>query len=350
MNKHRVGDIPHNDEMIVINHPVDPESAHNTLVAQRPTGELTRPEDNNVDDPSSKWYFNQINNFNETNDLRSVTGAINYIINQFVNINVLKAIKIKFAFSVLIEKHSHYESNGFKKVEDDYVQYSLSLGTEHFAKSAPFTLIFKKREEQQEILNDYLNASIRNMIEYVLDTSSTKYIGITGVAFYVFPLFGTGTRLIGCEELIKNQWIYSCNGDEGLCVIECIYIALHEEDYKDLKGARHRIFSKLKKQYEELFDKKYSYDIKNLNLNSTLELACKKYGLTFNIYSWSKEENKYEFEYDIAGGDTKVNLLLLSTTDLNNNQIQQIMYIKDLNSLTKMHICPKCQYMPPAML
>jgi hypothetical protein len=189
--------------------------------------------------------------------------VVDYVIDQYADLSesgeALKAIKIKFAFSVLIERHRTSPAQGFTQVEEEYVQYSLTLGTEHSAKSAPFTLIFAKGDQHQQVLNEYLNASIRNMIEYVLDASSTKYVGITGVAFYIFPLLSTGSRLIGYEELIKNKWIYACNGsgadgvagDEGLCVIECIYIALHEEDYKKLKNARQRIFVKLKQQYED---------------------------------------------------------------------------------------------------
>jgi hypothetical protein len=126
-------------------------------------------------------------------------------------------------------------------------------------------------------------------------------------------------------------------------------MALHEDDYKKLKGGCRNIFAKLKKQYEELFGKKYSYDVSNLELNSTLELASKKYGLTFNIYSYSKEQNKYELEYTVGDNKkNKVNLLFVNTTDLNKNHIQHVMYIKNLDSLTKLHVCPKCQYIPPA--
>jgi hypothetical protein len=45
MHKHATGNIPHNNEMIVINEPVDPQTAHKVLVTQRPEDEITRPDE-----------------------------------------------------------------------------------------------------------------------------------------------------------------------------------------------------------------------------------------------------------------------------------------------------------------
>jgi hypothetical protein len=42
------------------------------------------------------------------------------------------------------------------------------------------------------------------------------------------------------------------------------------------------------------------------------------------------------------------NLLMISGCDKNNNNQIHVMYIKDIQKYTKLHICPKCGYIPPA--
>jgi hypothetical protein len=62
------------------------------------------------------------------------------------------------------------------------------------------------------------------MLEHI-PGSSTKYIAITGISFNVYRLKNTGAILVGFEELIKNQHIYSCANDLLKYVLKCIFIA-----------------------------------------------------------------------------------------------------------------------------
>jgi hypothetical protein len=39
---------------------------------------------------------------------------------------------------------------------------------------------------------------------------------------------------------------------------------------------------------------------------------------------------------------------MINGVDENKNQVVHVMYIKDIQNFTKMHICPKCGYIPPA--
>jgi hypothetical protein len=41
-------------------------------------------------------------------------------------------------------------------------------------------------------------------------------------------------------------------------------------------------------------------------------------------------------------------LLLLTGYDENKNKMTHVMYIKDLENFMKLHVCPKCGYIPPA--
>jgi hypothetical protein len=43
-----------------------------------------------------------------------------------------------------------------------------------------------------------------------------------------------------------------------MCVLECIYISVYKEEYKKQKGCKKDIATKLKKFYQELFNKPFS--------------------------------------------------------------------------------------------
>jgi hypothetical protein len=51
----------------------------------------------------------------------------------------------------------------------------------------------------------------------------------------------------------------------------------------------------------------------------------------------------------IGDGEIIHNLLMISGCDENNNNQIHVMYIKDIQKYTKLHICPKCGYIPPAV-
>jgi hypothetical protein len=51
-------------------------------------------------------------------------------------------------------------------------------------------------------------------------------------------LSNTGSWIVGMEKYLKNQNIYSCVSGDHMCVLECIYIAVHKEEYKKLDGSK----------------------------------------------------------------------------------------------------------------
>jgi hypothetical protein len=67
------------------------------------------------------------------------------------------------------------------------------------------------------------------------------------VFHYIYRLSKTGSKIGGIENYIKNQNIYHCLCGEHMCVLECIYIAVHLEEYKKLRGNVKDITSKSKK-------------------------------------------------------------------------------------------------------
>jgi hypothetical protein len=81
----------------------------------------------------------------------------------------------------------------------------------------------------------------------------------------------------------------------------------------------------------------------------TLKHTSFKFNLKFIIYGLN-ENARYEFLNYIDENEEKDitvhYLLLICGYDENNNKITHAMYIKDLENFIKLHICPKCGYIP----
>jgi hypothetical protein len=74
------------------------------------------------------------------------------------------------------------------------------------------------------------------MLEHTGNTSSTSYIGITGISFHVSRLKNVGTKFPEITGLLKNRYVFTCITGEKTCLIEALLIANNEEEYKGLKG------------------------------------------------------------------------------------------------------------------
>jgi hypothetical protein len=135
-----------------------------------------------------------------------------------------------------------------------------------------------------------------------------------------------------------------------------ICIAVYLEQFKKLRGNVKDITSKLKKFYNELFNISFTVNFDGLNIVKTLEQAAKKYIIKFIIYN-----NRLYHLNTIGTSENIHNLLMISGPDEKNannnnsnnissnntNVITHVMYIKDIQKYTKLHICPKCGYTSP---
>jgi hypothetical protein len=194
--------------------------------------------------------------------------------------------------------------------------------------------------KEQALYFKYLQAEFQRMLEHNPGASSTKYIAITGILFTVYRLKNTGERLAGFEELIKSHHVYACANNSSMCVLECILIAIDPEQYRKFRQDYTKITPKLKKIYAELFGTKIPEKFTGVDMNKTLELAAEKYHKFFVIYHYDSGTKKYELAYNIGKKPTydTVNLLLVGAKNK-----QHLMYIKDIEAVTKLHICPKCK-------
>jgi hypothetical protein len=237
----------------------------------------------------------------------------------------------------------------------DYVPYEIRRDYQDQSKVLPYLYVFPTKEEETQKYIDYLNGYISQILEHIYGGSRTKFICICGILFYIYCLCKIGSKIKGMEKYIKNQNIYYCLFGEYMCVLKCIYIAVHLEEYKASKYNARGIISKLKFYYE-LFNKSFPVNFDGLDVMKTLEHAAKKYNIKFIIYSndnnYTKNDSDKVCERSnhlntIGEGENIHNLLMISGVDENNNHQVYVMYIKEIQKYTKLHICPKSRYRPP---
>jgi hypothetical protein len=64
-----------------------------------------------------------------------------------------------------------------------------------------YLYVFPTKEETQKYI-DYLNGYVSQILEHRYGGSSSKFICICGISFYIYRLSKTGSRIVGME---KNQ-------------------------------------------------------------------------------------------------------------------------------------------------
>jgi hypothetical protein len=175
----------------------------------------------------------------------------------------------------------------------------------------PYLYIFPTKEEETQKYLDYLNGYVSQILEHIYGGSSSKFICVYGITFYVYRLSNTGSRIVGMEKYLKNQNIYSCLSGEHMSVLECIYIAVYNEKYKKINGHVKEIIPKLKQFYRELFDKPFPEKFEGLDIMKTLEHAAKKYKVKFIIYHHDNNE-RLDHLNTIGESENKHNLLMIS--------------------------------------
>jgi hypothetical protein len=84
----------------------------------------------------------------------------------------------------------------------------------------PFLYIFPESEKETKKYLDYLNVYVSQILDHTPSGSSTKYIGILGISFYIYRLSRIGSRIEGLEKYIKNQNTYTCFTIDHMCVLE----------------------------------------------------------------------------------------------------------------------------------
>jgi hypothetical protein len=78
-----------------------------------------------------------------------------------------------------------------------------------------------------------------------------------------------------------------------------------------------------------------------------------KFTIYTNDESYDKNESDEVCERSnhlntTGDGEIIHDLLMISGCDENNNHQVHVVYIKDIQKYSKLHICPKCEYIPPA--
>jgi hypothetical protein len=256
------------------------------------------------------------------------------------------ALRIKATFTIQLERCSKHPGHGFYDVgNNNYVKYDLSSDSTNKSKLIPYTFPLADYLTEQANFLNYLHIEVQNMLDFTpnADTSSTKYIAISGVSFNVARIRNTGEPIPGFEFLYKSKNLYTCMSMNNGCVLEVIYIATHYKEYQNMKGRKQSIIPRLKELYKDMYKKPFPENFHGLEAFSTLRHASSEYDINFVVYNFDKSTNKYsqlaiiENKNDPENKKPTYNVLLI-----NNRNTQHLMFMKNVSILTHLHICPKC--------
>jgi hypothetical protein len=119
-------------------------------------------------------------------------------------------------------------------------------------------------------------------------SSSTKYVAITGLTLKVFRMKHTAVADLthGFEDLYNsNNWIiYTCASCQNCCVLGAIFITCRPDEYRNLRGNPRKILAGILGQYYDPFEKPMTPSFENADAASTLLMAVKKYNFSFTLF------------------------------------------------------------------
>ena len=288
------------------------------------------------------YYFNQISSLNQ------IFESLQQVFDR-----ELKPFKIHFQLSGVFETPVHDLENE----EKDHFEYEArNINWKNYQSTIPIII-----SSLQDL--DYVKMYIEsNLNSYETSTSSTKLTIVGSVSFTVSRMRKvTGHIKDLPEEFIKNDFIISDNEDDKLCFYRFLAICLSDiiivnnveihklantQKYdcaKRTKVAKKILLKEHNIEYNTKIPKqglKILKEFKGVTMEQMEELA-KKHHLNINIYEFTKTDNSSYYDLSEQWFFDKsypTHSALLFSKD----QIIHIMYIKNPEKLTQIHICPKC--------
>jgi hypothetical protein len=206
-------------------------------------------------------------------------------------------VKINASFHILLEHHAHNKGHDFTNVPgtDDYVSYTLSHDAANQSKLIPQLIQQTYIDSDRAAYTDYLHREIHGIMDAKThQSSSTKYVAITGLTLKVFRMRHTGVAdlIHGFEDLYgyNTRAIYTCASCQNCCVLEAIFIARKPDEFRSIKGDTKQILAKILGQYYDLFEKPLILPFEGVDCASTRLMATKKYNFSFSLF---KREPKF---------------------------------------------------------
>jgi hypothetical protein len=188
-----------------------------------------------IETPTIIYTFNRLSSVGDIKD--AVGDALGDDIAKF------QAVKLYASFHILLEHHAHNKGHGFTNVPgiDDYVSYALSHDAANQSKLIPQLIQQTYIDSDRAAYTDYLHREIQGIMDTKThQSSSTKYVAITGLTLKVFRMRHTGVAdlIHGFEDLYRtnNCAIYACAFCQNCCVLEAIFIARKPDEYRSIKG------------------------------------------------------------------------------------------------------------------
>jgi hypothetical protein len=70
------------------------------------------------------------------------------------------------------------------------------------------SMYFQLKKKKHKKYLDYLNGYVSQILEHIYGGSSSKFICICGISFYIYRLSKIGSKIVSMEKYRKNQYIY----------------------------------------------------------------------------------------------------------------------------------------------
>ena len=281
--------------------------------------------------PITTYYFNQV---------ASLDNIFECLHNVYKK--ELKPFKVHFQLSGVFETYTY----DFESLEEKYDYKAKDIIWKNYQSMIP--IIISKLEDL-DIVKLYIESVLHS---YETESSSTKLTLVGSIAFTVSRMRKITGRIKDLPiEFIKNDFIICDNEDDKLCFFRFLAVCLNEElaNTKKYKTKERTKIAKklLLKEHNIIYNtkipnegKKILNEFEGVSMEQMKDLAQKNH-INVNIYEFHKTDSEQYYDLSEQWFFDKT-FTTYSALLFTQNQIIHIMYIKNPEKLTQIHICPKC--------
>ena len=320
----------HND-FLIVNIPHDFDKAVETLKAydKFPQSETKERKDRGV--PIVIYYFNEISSLDDIYDSL-----------QQVYRTEIKPFKIHFQLSGVFETQDF----DFETYSEKFSYEAREIRWRNYKSSIP---ILCKKQEDLDDVKLYIESVLHS---YETTSSNNKLCIVSSVSFTVSRMRKVTGHIKDLPQEFKcnSNYIIVDDEDDNLCwyrfLVCCLYPELVDTKKYNIKN-RTKIAKKLLLEEHNIsYTTKIPKEAQTILDNyqgSTMEdmkASAEKHKLNIDIYEYDEKNKIYDLQEQWYFNKSYPTFsALLFTKDL----IVHIMYIKDAEKLTAIHICPKCK-------
>ncbi len=317
----------HND-FLIVNFPNDFDRAVAALQAYDYPEALVK-ERNDHGKPIVTYYFNEISS------LANIYDALLHVYQ-----SELKPFKIHFQLSGVFETSTF----DFETYEEKYDYEAREIRWQNYKSAIP---IIVKDERNLDECKMYIETVLNS---YETTSSNNKLTIVHSISFTISRMRKVTGRIKDLPEIFKksNNYIIVDDEDDNLCWYRflacCLFPELTNTTKYDIKHRTKRAKKLLLEEYGITYTTKIPKHAQRLldnfqgvTMEEMKELA-EKHKININIYEYNNDKQYDLQEQWYFNKDYTTYSALLFTKDLT----VHIMFIKDAEKLTAIHVCPKC--------